>query len=78
MKEQSRVVSDFEQKIVLLKTDHNKALSQVRSEHAEKEKAMKIEHQNELEALRKSLGAASSDEMLRLQEKHAEEIKKLK
>ncbi len=75
MQEQNKVVSGFEQKIESLKKDHSNVLSTVRSEQAEKEKNIKIEHENELAELRKSLGAATSDEINKLKEKHAEEIR---
>ena len=39
---------------------------------------MKISHEQELAALRSSMGAATSEEIERLKQKHAEEIEQLK
>ena len=50
-------------------------MRQVRSEHDEKVKEINIAHENEIAALRASMGAASSEEIERLKAKHAEEMK---
>ena len=49
----------------------------MRSEHEEKVKTINITHENEIAALRASMGAASSEEIERLKAKHAEEKKEL-
>lgn len=52
-------------------------MRQVRTEHDEKVKTINITHENEIAALRASMGAASSEEIERLKAKHAEEKKDL-
>ena len=52
-------------------------MRQIKSEHDEKVKQINKAHEDEIAALRASMGAASSEEIERLKAKHAEEKKEL-
>ena len=47
----------------------------MRSEHDEKTKSMTVSHEKEIAELRANMGAASSEELLRLKAQHVEDLK---